>query len=412
LLSCSKKQERIVIWTDNKEIVSYVELFNVEQDDVKAIIVYKDQIATALPPAKDEGTPDIIIGSLLKDSKTKDNFISLNGILGTKNKKGEISNKKIDKTIFYEPLLEYGKFKEDDKQYLLPVSFNLPIMIFSNENEKLINHPYIIEFDDIRDSAEKFNVKNKHNIYTKMGFAPSWNPTFIYTLAKMNEADFHEEAKTFLWNEENLQSTIDYIKKWSSEKNTSTTAEKDFSFKYLYTPSYKQISSGRCLFAYSTTDEFFSLAQEQIDNIDFRWLIKNGMIYTEDDITSIGIYKESKKKSYSKIFVRWLLKDETQKSLLERSSKMHLGTQSFGICEGFSSIRSVNERYFPTYYKNLLGNLPSEKLIKSPYSLPPKWNSLKERVLIPYLSESTTTQEVKKLKSIEDRLKDWSKQFN
>lgn len=408
--SCTNKTNTIVIWTDRAEIVSYVELFNVEHENVKAIVVYKEQIATSLPPAKDEMNPDIVIGSLLNNSKMKKHFISLNGIMGTKNKKGEISNKKIDRDIFYKSLIDYGKM--EDTQYLLPVSFNLPIMIFSNENKNLIKNPHIIELDDIKESSANFNEKTKKDIYSKMGFAPSWNAQFIYTVAKMNNVDFHEVDNTFVWNEYSLKNTIDYIKKWTSEKNTETSSEQDFSFKYLYMPSYKQISSSRCLFAYSTTNEFFSLAPEQIDNTDFRWLTKNNSIFAEDDITTAGIFSESKHKSDSKVFLRWFINEENQRKLIDRSFKMDLGIKTFGICNGFSSIKAVNEQYFPIYYKNLLGNLPGEDLIQSPFALPPRWTSLRERVLVPYLTEITNTENKKEIKTIEERLITWSKQFN
>lgn len=410
LTSCSDKTADIVVWTDRAEIVSCIELFNAEQTDVKAIIVYKDQIATSIPPAKDIVKPDVIIGSLLKNSNMKKNFSTLNSILSKRNDEGKYNEKKIDSDCIYSSLLDYGK--EGKAQYLLPVSFNLPVMIFSTTNNKFISDSYTIEIDEIKEAAAKFNQKNKKGIYTNIGFAPSWNPNFLYTAAKMDGADFHETANSFVWNESALNMTIENMKSWTEEKNDSTSDEQDFSFKYLYTPSYKQISTGRCLFAYSSTDEFFSLAPEQIINTDFRWLTKEGTIFATDDITTAGIYKSSLKKDSAKKFLIWLLKEENQKKILERNDKMKLGTQTFGICNGFSTLRTVNEKYFPTYYKNLIGNLPGENTIQSPFALPPKWFSMKERVLIPYLTEATATTEPKKLLSIEDRLKTWSKQFN
>lgn len=410
LFSCRTEQKTITVWTDKAEMASYIELFNVESHDVKAVIVYKDALATSLPPAKDEKRPDIIIGSLLQNSLTKKNFITLDSILGEKNKKGELKKNRLDKDGFYNSLLDYGKF--NSRQYLLPVSFNLPIMIFSNENKDAISDKYTLELEEIKEISAKFNAKNKNGMYSKMGFAPSWNANFIYTAVKMNGADFRETLNSIVWNDSALEMEIEYMKDWTKKTNTSTTAEQDFSFKYLYTPSYKQISSGRCLFSYSTTDEFFSLAPEQIQDTDFRWLTKEEMIFAEDDITTAGIYRKSRRKSESKEFLLWLLNSENQKRLLDRSQTMNLGTKTFGICNGFSAVKTVNERYFPTYYKNLIGNLPGESSIQSPFALPPRWNSLKNRVIIPYISEATRTEEGKKIQTIEERLNTWSKQFN
>lgn len=410
LSSCGNKGKTIIVWTDKAEMASYIELFNVESQDVKVIIVYKDALATSLTPAKDERRPDVIIGSLLQNSSIRKNFTALDSIIGKKNKNGEVSRSKLDRDGFYNSLLDYGKF--DDRQYLLPVSFNLPIMIFSNENQALIPNDYTLELDEIREIAAAFNAKNASGIYSKMGFAPSWNANFIYTAVKMNGADFRETLNTIVWNDSALDMEIEYMKDWTKKTNSSTTAEQDFSFKYLYTPSYKQISSGRCLFSYSTTDEFFSLSPEQIKDTDFRWLTKEGMIFAEDSITTAGIYKKSKKKAESKEFLRWFLNSENQKRLLDRSQTMNLGTKTFGICNGFSSLKTVNERHFPTYYKNLIGNLPGESSIQSPFALPPRWNSLKNRVIIPYIKEAAMTDSEKKTQTIEERLSAWTKQFD
>lgn len=407
--SCKKKAEVITIWTDRAEMASCVELFNLTNDGVKATIVYRERLATSLPPAKDEERPDIVLGSLLKNSRMAENFSALNSIFQKEGKKNQAG--KIDRNSFYKPLLDYGK--DGESQLLIPVSFNLPIMIFSNLNRNLVSENYVIELDEIRETAAKFNKANGNGIYTNMGYAPSWNANFIYTAAKMNGVDFHETLDTLVWNESALSMTVDYLKEWTAEKNTSTNAEQDFSFKYLFTPSYKQISSGRCLFAYSTTDEFFSLAPEQIVDTDFRWLTREGTIFAEDDITTAGIYRKSAKKSAAKKFLAWLLSEETQRKILDRNAKMGLGSNTFGICHGFSSIKSVNERHFPAYYTNLIGNLPGESAIQAPFALPPRWQSMKERVLIPYLSEVTKTDDEKteNIQTIEARLKNWSKQF-
>ena len=91
---------------------------------------------------------------------------------------------------------------------------------------------------------------------------------------------------------------------------------------------------------------------------------------------------------------------------------MNLGVKTFGICNGFSSLKTVNEELFPTYYKNLLGNLPTEELLQAPEPIPLRWLSIKERVVLPYLSEKSKTDIPSNLKSVEERMNDWYKQFN
>ena len=249
-LSCGNSSP-VVIWTDRPEIVSYVEFFNVAQNKAKAVVVYKEKLASSLPPAKDEQNPDLVIGSFLRNSRIKKNFASLNRVF---------NRSQINPASIYEPLLEYGKF--NGRQYLIPVSFNLPTMILSQKNYDLIPEDMLVDSDTIRDSAGLFNQKSEHDVFVKMGYAPSWDANFIFHVAKMNGIEFTEKGNVFSWNSDSLNSTIDYIKNWSRTKNGGTSAEQDFSFKYLYAPAHKLINSDRCLFAYIKSNDFFILCSE------------------------------------------------------------------------------------------------------------------------------------------------------
>ena len=404
---------KIIVWTDRSELVSYLDYYNVTQHKVKAVIVYKEHLANSLPPAKDEKKPDVIIGSFLKNGKTKKYFAQLDGILRPD---------RVNASLIYESLLQYGRVNES--QYLLPVSFNLPVMIFSVENSELVDESGItIGSEKIKTSSASFNEKNSHKIFTKMGFAPSWNPDFLYELAKARNAEFCELsnnvvnnftnkfANTFDYDENALDTTISYIKSWTTEKNESTAAEQDFAFKYLYMPDYKQVVSDRCLYSYVTSDRYFSLSAEQIKDLDYRWLSEDGKICIEDEIVTAGIYRKSENPSGAKEFLVWLLSEDTQKKLLDRSAKMQLDTTIFGICNGFSSLKTVNERFFPSYYTDLLGNLPSDEALRAPQMLSPRWQSLKERVIIPYLIDAVKTDSKTAPKTIEERLNAWRKQF-
>lgn len=90
---------------------------------------------------------------------------------------------------------------------------------------------------------------------------------------------------------------------------------------------------------------------------------------------------------------------------------MNLDTATFGIASGLSSIVSVNEKVFPSYYRALLGNLPSQDKLLAPQSFPARWQSLKERVIYPYLVAATNTDNTKESESIESLLNSWLKQF-
>lgn len=396
-----KKYETFIIWTDREEIVSYTELFNSVQDDVKAVVVYKSRIANSLPPARDEERPDLIIGSWLKNAGIRKYFRPLDGIL---------SADAVDAGTFYAPLLEYGKIA--GAQFLLPVSFNLPLVIFSKKNENLLTEKYCLKVDQIRDTAALFNKKNEKGLWTNMGFGPSWDDEFIYTVSKKFGPCFTEKGNSFVWDDGKIQLTADYIKNWTTEKNESTTAEQDFEFKYLYTPKYRQIEQDRTLFAYTTSGELFSIPSEQFGVLDYRWLSINGKLPVEDDIVSLGIYKKAQNPRRAEIFIKWFFNGENQRLMLERTDKMNLDTASFGIASGFSAVKSVNEFAFPIYYKNLMGNLPIEELLSAPESFPARWESLKERVVFPYLRSVIQTDATGETQSMDELLGAWLKQFD
>ena len=399
---CSVSREQpVVVWTNQQDFISYAELFNAVQDNTKVIVIYKQRPAESLPAAKDETPPDIVIGPWLQSEKLRKNFKSLNYLF---------SEQQINSAAFYPQLLEAGAVK--NKQYLLPVSFNLPAVIFSKENEGLISENYILSLDQIRDTAAMFNKQNKSGIYTNMGFAPRWNPDFLYTAAKIKNCKFNENENIFSWDPQKLSETADYLKQWTLSVNSSTSAENDFAFKYLYTPGYKQVTSGACLFSYTTSDELFNLPADRLQNIDYRWIHDNNNIYVEDDIVFLGLYKKAQNSDGAEQFITWLMKEDTQRQLLERTKSMGLSTATFGISGGFSAIKNVTERIFPAYYQTLLDNLPAADYLAPPDALPPRWESLKTRVVIPWLEQATDTEKNTPPVTMETLISEWTKQFN
>ena len=194
------QQDRIVIWTSCREFAQYIELFNRQHKDNCAILVYKENPALSLPPAKDENPPDIIVGSWLRTDTPQKNFKSLEYLFDTK---------KLTSDIFYPQLLESGKRK--DELYLLPVSFNLPAIIFSSDNRELIPDSYVLSLKQIRETASAFNTKNKKEVYTKIGFTPLGNTDFLYLVAKMKGADFREEKGEIISKSQGLQNAVSFL---------------------------------------------------------------------------------------------------------------------------------------------------------------------------------------------------------
>ena len=375
----SQQDNRVVIWTNSSEFAQYIELFNSIHKDSRAILVYKDNPALSLPPAKDELPPDIVVGSWLRTESTQKNFKSLDYLFDTKNVTSE---------IFYQQLLEAGK--KGHTQYLLPVSFNLPAIIFSNENSTYVTDSYTLSLEQIRKIGAEYNQKNKKEVFTRIGFTPLSNDDFLYLTTKINGVNFREEKNKITWNPQTLLDTINLLKKWIVTENESAQTEQDFAFKYLFMPNYRQVTSGRTLFSYTTSDDLFKTMKNQDLGIDYRWIIENKTLPIEDSFVMMGIHKKANNQIGATEFIKWFFQSESQRKILERKELMNLETEQFGIAGGFSAVRDVTEHILPVFYTQLLTNLPPAQMLTVPQKLPARWESYKSGVVEPYLKEAIT----------------------
>lgn len=404
LFSCNEKKEieeqHLVIWTSCSEFAQYIELFNATHQDYHAILVYKSNPALELPPANDEETPDIIIGPWLKSERLNTHFKSLHYLFERQN----LSSKS-----FYPHLLDNGKYK--NTQYLLPVSFNLPTIIFSSDNKEYVTDSYTLSLDQIRSIGSTFNEKNKSGTYKKMGFVPTNSDDFLYLTTKLYGANFHNEKSSVVYNKQNLSLTIDSLKDWINTENTSTETESDFAYKYLFMPDYRQVTSGRTLFSYTTSDRLFNILHEQDLPIDYRWITDGSTIPLEDNMIMMGVYKKSQNQPAASEFITWFFRPENQNEILSRKNKLNLNTELFGIAEGFSSIIEVTEKVFPLYYPQLLSNLPPQNLLGTCPLVPGRWESYKNIVIKPYIRSSLEHSDDDKiaLPTIEELEKEWQK---
>lgn len=398
LKSCADQKEsadRVVIWTSCSEFAQYIELFNKTHKDTKAILVYKPNPAEALPPAKDELPPDIIVGSWLRTDSAMKNFKTLDYLF---------DRKQVSSSIFYSQLVEAGKYKHS--QVLLPVSFNLPAIIFDSNNKSLINDNYTLTPDEIRSTAAEYTKRKDSGAFTRIGFTPLSNENFIYLMTKLNGVNFRDEKNEITWDETNLQKTTKLLQEWIITDNSSPQEEQDFAFKYLFMPNYRQVSSCRTLFSYITSDELFKATKNQDLNIDYRWICSNSVMPIEDSFTMMGIYKNCKNQVGASTFITWFFQSENQQQILERKNRLNLETELFGISGGFSAVRDVTEHILPIYYTQLLSNLPPAQMITVSQKLPARWDSYRSLVVEPYLYDSITLNEAQPISEYE---KEWRK---
>jgi len=397
-LSCNDNKIAL-IWTDHPEFAVYGDYFNTSQNQYKVTVKYYEFPSAELgreSRIKSNTCPDIVVGSWLKNTSTGANFRSLDYLFGAN---------KLSRSIFYPRLLAVGRI--DRNQYLLPVSFNVPALIFSKDKELEISNPFTIGFEEVKKLSGAYNVLNKGS-YTRMGFSPMWDDNFLMVTAVLFDSSFRE-ASPLAWDAAALNRSMDFVNDWTQQINTDNQAEEDFTFKYFVEPPEKLVQSGRILFSFMESSKLFTLSEESKNALDFRWIMEENKIPISEDAVFLGIPKRGKSPKAAKAFVQWFLKTENQRLLLEFSKSNRINETVFGICGGFSAIAAVTEQIFPRYYPSLLGRMPPSEFLAAPNILPRNWVVIKERVVLPYLHNRARIRQSEETQSLEKRLADWQR---
>jgi len=382
------------IWTDRSEFAFYGEYFNTVQDKYKVAVKYVASPCEEL--SRTNSVPDIVVGSWLKNASTGIHFKTIDNIFGAK---------KLSRSVFYQQLLAAGRI--DRNQYLLPVSFNIPALIFSKDRDRELSNQFTIGFDEIKELSGKFNIINRET-YTRMGFSPLWSDGFLFTAAVLSGASFME-ANPLTWNASALDGSMDYIYRWTNEINSSHQAEEEFAFKYFFEPPQKLIQSQRILFSHMESSELFTLSQDSKNTLDFRWIMEHSAIPITEDTVFLGLPKKGKAQRAARAFIQWFFQLENQRLLLEYSKANRINETVFGICGGFSALSPVTEQVFPIFYPELLGRMPPPEFLLAPNVLPVNWAEIKERVILPYLQDRARRENAEEAYPLERRLSDWQR---
>ena len=395
-ISCSAGGGRTAtLWADRPEFAFYAGYFNAAQNQYKIETHFYNFPAQKL---RENGSyPDIVAGSWLKSVSTRVFFKPLDSNLGEKNGP--------HRRDFYPRLLAMGNI--GGKQYLLPVSFNAPMVVFARDNVGELSSPFTIGFEEMKELGKEYNTETR-GAYTRMGFSPTWDDNFLFITATLFNTSFRE-AEPLAWDASAIDQAMRFAHEWINESNTNIQAVDDFTFKYLYNPLPSLALSGRILFTCMDSDRFFTLAENQQNNLDFRWLAENNTIPLAEESVYLGLAKKGKAPKAAAAFLRWFFSAETQRGLLETSRKNRMLETSFGISGGFSAMRPVTEQIFPQFYLGLLGHMPPAELLSPPNILPVNWMSLKERVILPYLHDRARQSDQEGIYQLERRLADWQR---
>jgi hypothetical protein len=384
-----------ILWTDRPEFAFYAEFFNSGQTQYKIEVRYFASPAEKLTDTREY--PDIVVGSWLKSASTRNLFLPLDRLF-----KDEL----IEETAFYPRLLSLGRI--EDKQYLLPVSFNIPALVFAPENGVLLSNFFTITPEEIKGISKEYNIIENNGAFSRMGFSPAWNDEFLFVITTLFNTSFRE-ASPIAWNPGALELAVDYINHWIADANTDIDGVDDFMFKYFYDPPAKLVISGRILFTYMMSSEFFTLPPERRANLDFRWIAERDTIPLSEETVYYGIYRNGKAKKAASAFTGWFFQEETQRIFLEACKQNRMSETLFGIGNGFSAMQTVTEQIFPLFYPGLLGHIPPEAFLSPPNILPRNWITLKQRVILPYLHNRLRPDSQRDPRSLERQIADWTR---
>jgi len=396
--SCRNEEtDTLIIWTDRPEIAFYVSFFNSSQDRFKAEVRYFESPSRQLSLSHDN--PDIVIASWLNSASTNTHFRPLDELFDLHG---------LEASSFYPQLLSLGRI--NDRQLLLPVNFNLPSIIFPRERLNISANPFIIELGEVMDNAKIYNTVARE-AYSTVGFSPLYNNEFLYTTAILFGANFMENpyantSSPITWDYVALDEAVYWLLSWFDDIDAGIQMNDDFAYRYFFVPPDRLIGSGRILFTYMDSSEFFTLPEDRRINLSFRWIGVNERIPLNDGSVFYGIHRRSSERRAYEAFTLWFFSDDTQRMLLGASRDERLDELTFGIAGGFSAKRSVTELIFPQFYPALLGHSPPESYLSPPMILPRNWTAIKERVIIPYIQDRIR-QEGTDMASLERRISDW-----
>ncbi len=393
-VSCSKSSRHMVtLWTNRPEIAAYVEEFNATHDLIKVEIEYKEFPGKEL--AKAETPVDLVFDEFLNSSETASLFGSLDSMF---------KNQELDSSLFYDELLKKGVSEEH--QILLPVSFNIPLIYFSKDLESEYIVPFFMDIKSL-EKASAVIREGSSKSFKQEGFSPLWSKESIFQTAVLNNSDFRQLNTILSWNEDNLEKTVSFVKEWVETANGGFTEEKEFEEKFLYDPMPKLINKGRIGFAYSDINSFFTLPPEKRENLDFRWLSSGSKVYALNTLLFTGIPKKAVHKREARAFLSWFFQTDTQKKLLQAS--MHKRIRIFGIGQGFSALKTVNNAELPKLYPALMGHIPPENALVFPAPVPENWPVIKEQIIKPWLFERITSEDSQS-KTLKDAILEWERQ--
>jgi hypothetical protein len=396
LVGCGLGLDPVVqLVTNRPEMAAYVDRFNSIQSDVKVEIAYQE---TPYQAVLDGVSGDLVIGDSLATPGIMDRMDGVGDLV----KPGG----KIDSTQFYQRLLAMGS--RDNRPVLIPLSFSLPAIVYRRQPADSDIPAMFMPLDVLQTRGKAFNTTDKSGTLTAVGFSPLWNTDFLISTALLLGAKVGARRNGMpQWDEAGLRKTVDSIHAWTAVTNGSADADTAFASRVSVQPWFKRLSSGVTRFEQASFTDLAALPEEERRDFDFRWLAQTVSTATEsvvpvlDDVLFIGVLRSSRNKGGARAFLQWFCTVPVQQSLLELNHTQRVGV--FGITNGFSALKAINEKDLPRWYPILLGHVPLENFLLFPETLPDNWAKIRDGVIVPWVLDAAKGSP----QTLETRLNEW-----
>ncbi len=372
------------IVSDEPQLISYVESFSAAHPQLHVEFTYLPHIDVAQDRIAREY--DLLFSRNLAPRDGRRYFYPLNYLLILSS---------IQQPDFYQALLATGRV--GSIQRLLPLSFNVPIIVFHNQElaAQQLENPLTIQLPELQRFAAQYNVLTDGH-YSRIGFSPRWDSDFLYLLTTIYGAAYSESRRREpQWNEDQLFQALNYARSWAELTNGGLEKEDEFNRRYIHPPHYKLLIERNVAFVYMDLASYYEIELPDQRLLDYRILRSSAGIPLLEDLLYVGILKRANNLRRAEQFMRWLFDSEQQIQLLKRTAEQH--TALFGIAGGLSTLREVTQIHLPRYYPHLLGRIPPEELlISAPYPAH-NWRAIREEVVERWLLNDLNNVEQRSL---------------
>lgn len=361
--SCNRSSNVLHILTDKTELAVAAQIYGSLNNDVRMTLQHVPAInADTVRDVK----PDLIIGEDINSSA----ILSL------------LAPLEASPPVY--PALT-GPKNDTGETVILPLAFNLPLIMGRKEVMDELPDPVIIRSSDIRALETSFIRQDKFGRLTRLGFSPSWNPASYIDLLWLK---FRLSGKSFeSVNDVDMifNGVRDDLIAWIVASAGSLDSDIVFNRRYRYLPNEMLLDENRIRFARIDFHSWAAMPSISAKKLDIRYFSGDRSIPVSS-VTWGGRLKGSLSAEHAEKFLNWLLSPAAQEQLIARWETE--GLSVFGFLGGLSSIPEVNQKVITARFPSLLGMLPEDHYLAVQRLLPDRWARIQNEVISPWFTSA------------------------